>query len=304
MTIKALAKDLIRKVHSEVKRREIEKTARHVDQDAIVEGLRGLGIVDGDTIFLHSSLRSLGFVEGGPTTVLSSLLRTIGPNGTLIVPTYYQPGGTIYTTCTLPDYIFDPAIHGTGLGALPAAFLKVPGVCRSLHPTHSVSAVGPHARFVTEAHHTAPSIFGKESPWERFVQLDGKVLGLGVSMGPVTFYHMLEDLVGDAFPLPVKVAEVHHLLCRQQDGSTVRVPVVPLDLAYMPRRIDFPEREDLRAYFWKEFASRDLLRSGPVGESVSWVIGGKAFLDHLRTLMSEGITIYSTADELARRPIG
>ena len=303
MAIKQLAKNLIRKVQSEVRRREIEKSAVHVDKDAIVAGLRSMGIGDGDVLFLHSSLRSLGFVEGGPGTVLTALLEAIGPQGTLIVPTYYQPGGTIYSTCKIPDYIFDPAIHGTDLGALPSAFLKRPDVERSLHPTHSVSAIGPRARFVTESHHLAPSVFGDGSPWERFIQLDGKVLGLGISMGPVTFYHLLEDMTGDAFPLPVRMNEVHRLRCRRADGEVIHVPVVPLDPEYMLRRIDNPSRDDLRDYFWREFESAGLMRVGMVGEGKSWVIGGKNFYRHLQQLLGEGITIYSTAEELARRAI-
>jgi len=40
-----------------------------------------------------------------------------------------------------------------------------------------------------------------------------------------------------------------------------------------------------------------------VGESLSWAIGARAFYGHLEKLMREGITIYSTPQELAARPI-
>jgi aminoglycoside 3-N-acetyltransferase len=301
--LKAAARLLVRSFQRSVRRREIERTAPHVDRPMLVQGLRDLGIEQGDVILLHSSLKSLGYVEGGPDTVLAALLEAIGSEGTLILPTYYQPGGTIYATCKIPDYVFDPAIHGTGLGALPSAFLKHAGVERSLHPTHSVSAVGPMARFITETHHLAPSIFGVGSPWERFLHLDGKVLGLGISMGPVTFYHLLEDLTGDEFPLPVRMKEVHQLRCRSADGQIVRVPVVPLDPDYMRRRIDNPVRKDLQEYFRCEFESAGLLRVGKIGEGSSWVIGARDFYTHLRRLMIDGITIYATAEELARRPV-
>src|SRR5260221_13718575 len=109
--------------------------------------------------------------------------------------------------CGIEGYFFDPRVHGTNLGALPAAFLKFQGVERSIHPTHSVSAVGPRARDVTEAHHLAPSIFGMGSPWQRCVELNAKILGLGVTMGPLTFYHVLEDMEGEEFPLPVRMTK-------------------------------------------------------------------------------------------------
>jgi aminoglycoside N3'-acetyltransferase len=165
-----------------------------------------------------------------------------------------------------------------------------------------VSAVGPQAKYVTEAHHLAPSVFGSGSPWDRVTELDGKVLGLGITMGPVTYYHLLEDRVGERFPLPVRMAEQYTLTVRDFAGGEHAVPVVPLDPQYMPRRIDHPSRDDLREYFWREFAGRGLLRQGPVGAGNSWWIRSKDFYAHLRRLMDEGITIYATPEQLASRP--
>jgi len=301
--LKSLVKGVLSEFRSKRRQRQISRDARHVTREDLSADLRALGIARGDNIFVHSSLKSLGFVDGGPTAVWSALLEVLGPEGTLVVPTYYQPGGTIYQTCKLPDYVFDPAVHGTGLGALPSAFLKLPGVHRSLHPTHSVSAIGPNAAFVTESHHVAQSIFGRDSPWERFLRLNGKVLGLGISMGPVTFYHMLEDLVGDAFPLPVRMNETHRLPCRDGTGKVITVPVVPLDPHFMARRIDNPSRDDLREYFWREFTRSGLLRIHRVGDSTSWIIDAQALYGHLELLMNEGITIYATPQELAKRRI-
>jgi aminoglycoside N3'-acetyltransferase len=294
---------VLNKFKSKQRVRELEQTQRHVDAASLAGDLRGLGLREGDVLFLHSSLKSLGFVEGGPNTLFNALLDVIGPEGTLIVPTYYLPGGTIHATCQMKDYVFDPRVQGSNLGAVPEAFLKRHGVRRSIHPTHSVSAVGKHADYVTKDHHRAPSIFGKGSPWDRCHELNGKVLGLGISMGPVTFYHLLEDRVGDAFPLPVRMKPDILMPCRDWDGSGVQVPVVPLDPQFIPRRIDNKAREDVRQYFWEEFSRRGLLHTGTVGESMSWYIEAQAFYAHLELLMREGITIYATPEDMERRPI-
>lgn len=283
---------------------EIRATQPVVTRAKLVADLRGLGLVPGDIVFVHSSLKSLGYVEGGPRAVWEALLEVVSPAGTVIVPTYYMSGGTIYSTCQDKDYCFDPRRHGTGLGALPAAFLELPEVKRSIHPTHSVSAIGKHAGYVTEAHHLAPSIFGRGSPWQRCHELDGKVLGLGISMGPVTFYHLLEDSVLDAFPLPVRMRETFRLRCLDWDGQPLEVPVAPLDPAFMTRRIDHKSRDDLREYFWRDFELAGLLQAGRVGESRSWFVGSRRFYSHLLALMNEGITIYTLPEELAARPPG
>ena len=179
-------------------------------------------------------------------------MDAIGPDGTMVVPTYYLPGGTIANAAKDPDYVFDPTVHGSNLGALPSAFLTCPGVRRSMHPTHSVSAVGKHADYVTADHHKAASVFGPGSPWHRFIELDGKLLGVGISMGPVTFYHRLEDEMGDAFPLPVKRPETHRMRCRDARALSTRYRS-SLRGQFMPRRIDHPARKDVRDYFWREF---------------------------------------------------
>lgn len=302
--LKALKTRIKAVVHAFEKQRreqEIKRTERHVARAELAADLRKLGIEPGDIVFIHSSLKSLGYVDGGPAAVIGALQDAVGPEGTLLLPTYYMPGGSILGTCELKDYVFDPRVHGTNMGALPEAFLATPGVCRSIHPTHSVSAIGKHAPYLTEAHHLAPSVFGIGSPWQRFHELGGKVLGLGISMGPVTFYHLLEDTLGEAFPVPVWLDTTYHLPCKDNEGNSCSVPVRPYKPEFAARRIDHKERADLREYFWKEFERAGLLVSGQVGVAKSWLIPARGFFDHLKELAAQNITIYSTADQLAGR---
>lgn len=265
--------------------------------------LEKLGIAKDDVLMLHSSLKSLGYVEGGAKAVIEALIEAVGPAGTVVIPTYWQPGGTILGTCKIPGYFFDPRRHDTNLGRLPSEFLRYPGIERSIHPTHSVSAFGPAARYVTEYHHLAPSIFGEGSPWQRCHALNAKILGLGVSMGPITIYHMLEDMLLDEFPLPVRMQQTWHLPCKDWKGNSLIVPVVPLDPTFMPRRIDSPGRDDLRQYFWTEFVHAGLLQTDRIGEADGWFIPAQDFYSHLQKLLTEGITIYSTPEQLSRRPL-
>lgn len=281
---------------------ELERSQPHVTRAQLAADLRALGIAEGDVLFVHSSMKSLGFVQGGAEAVLGALRDAVGASGSLLLPAYWMPGGTLLGTCELAGYEFDPKRHGTHMGALPEALLAQPDMHRSLHPTHSCAAVGPLAEFLTEAHHRAPSVFGEGSPWQRFAELpQGKVLGLGISMGPVTFYHRLEDELGDAFPLPVWLERRYALPCRASDGSRVEVPVRPFDPALSARRIDHKANEALRRWFAAEFERAGLKRNGQVGQAASWVIPGVGFLAHLRQLAQQDITIYSLPDQLPPR---
>lgn len=283
---------------------QIRQAGRHVTRADLAQDLARLGIARGDTVFLHSSLKSLGYVEGGAASVIGALQDAVGAEGTLLVPTYYLPAGTVKATCELEGYVFDPRIHGTNMGRLPETFLAETATHRSVHPTHSVSAWGRHAEYLTSGHHEAPSIFGVGSPWERFVNLKGaKVLGLGVSMGPVTFYHVLEDALGEAFPEKIWEPRTYRLPCLDKTGQRWEVPVRPFARDVAARRIDYAEREDLRNYFRREFESAGLRINGQVGEAEAWFIPARTFFEHLQALAAEGITIYSTPEQLAARPL-
>jgi aminoglycoside N3'-acetyltransferase len=285
--------------------RQVRHDAPHVTRAGLAADLARLGIAHGDTLFVHSSLKSLGYVEGGAAAVIGALQDAVGPHGTLLLPTYYLPGGTVRATCDMKDYVFDPRRHGTHMGRLPEAFLASGNIHRSLHPTHSVSAWGRHAAALTEAHHRAPSIFGMDSPWQRFIGCErAKVLGLGISMGPVTYYHALEDAMGDAFPVPVWEGDTKLLACLDHAGRRWDVPVRPFDPAIAQHRIDQPGRGDLRDYFAREFDAAGLRVNGLVGDAASWCIPAQAFYDHLGRLVSENVTIYASAAELAARPVG
>ena len=298
-SLKTVVKGMLESLRRKQAADKLKQTQKHVTRTQLTADLLKLGVNAGDTLFVHSSLKSLGYVEGGADAVVGALQDAVGPQGTLLLPTYYMPGGTIRGTCELKDYVFDARKHGTNMGRLPEAFLASPGTLRSIHPTHSVSAWGKHAAYLTEAHHKAPSVFGTGSPWQRFLEIpNAKVLGLGITMGPVTFYHLLEDTLGDAFPIRVWQDKTYQMPCLDSEGKTWQVPVRPYDPALSERRIDHKLRADLQAYFKQEFERAGLRVNGRVGDADSWFIPAAGFFDHLKQLAFKNITIYSTADEI------
>jgi aminoglycoside N3'-acetyltransferase len=57
-------------------------------QTEIEEGLLSLGLARGDTVEVHSSLRSFGWVEGGAAAVVDALMRIVGAEGAIIMSAY------------------------------------------------------------------------------------------------------------------------------------------------------------------------------------------------------------------------
>ncbi len=156
----------------------------------IVEGLRQLGVSSGDVILVHSSLKRFGRVEGGVETVIDALLEAVGPNGTVMAPTL--TGAADHNAANPP--VFDVRETPCWTGIIPETFRQRPEAVRSLHPTHSVAAIGPHAEYLTKDHHTCQTPCGPDSPYLRLVELDGKVVFLGVSLSSCTLLHGVEEL--------------------------------------------------------------------------------------------------------------
>ena len=52
----------------------------------IMNALQKVGVKQGQTIMVHTSLSSLGFVCGGAQTVIEALLASVGEEGTIMMP--------------------------------------------------------------------------------------------------------------------------------------------------------------------------------------------------------------------------
>ncbi|MBN2452058.1 MAG: DUF4910 domain-containing protein [Lentisphaeria bacterium] len=147
----------------------------------LLAGLRGLGLRPGLDVMVHSSLSAIGWVRGGASTVIEALLQAIGPEGTLLLPSFHHRGAKVFNPLTTP----------TTNGAIADAFWRRPGVVRSQHPTHAVAAFGPKAEAWCRDH-IEKGIWGPESPIGRLVHGGGSILGLGVDHTTTTAYHVAE----------------------------------------------------------------------------------------------------------------
>ncbi len=160
----------------------MNETALKVACDA-----ENLGINKGDTLLVHSSLRSLG--GANPKDVIDGLLYALGEEGTLVFP------ALSYMHCNPDQREFDYYKTQSNVGALPEYFrTETEGVKRSLNPTHSCCAIGKNAVYITSGHILDNTPCGENSPFKRLMQLKGKILFIGCGMGPNTSMHAVEEL--------------------------------------------------------------------------------------------------------------
>lgn len=177
------------------------------------DDLRRLGVEPGGALLMHSSFRSLGGVEGGAAGLFDVLTDLLG-DGTLILPalSYYW----VDAAQPLFDRLATPACPG--IGYLPEYFrTKVPGVVRSLHPTHSCCMTGRDAAWLAADHQMDDTPVGRHSPFAKLVELDGWILMLGCSADRNTSMHGVEETAEPDYLLD-RDHPVRYIL-RDADGS-------------------------------------------------------------------------------------
>lgn len=183
---------------------------------SLTDDLKKSGLLPTDTILIHSSMKSIGNVEGGADTVLDVLMDYFGKEGLLVFPTLsydiYEKEEKIFSQTNTPSIV----------GLLTEMFRKRKGVVRSAHPTHSVASFGKDAESFCEGHEKFSTPCAKNSPWGKLCTRHAKILFIGTkSIGCCTFFHGVEEFL----PVPGMFQKVpYDLTIEKTDGTTLILP--------------------------------------------------------------------------------
>ncbi len=155
------------------------------DRKSLAADFRELGIKSGDDVFVHSSLRSIGEIDGGADAVLLALRDAVGKSGTLMFPAFTF--GLLNETAPVWSYEGSPSC----VGYLSERFRVGYAEGRSIHVSHSCSAAGPRsAEYLEHPLNVTPC--GAETPLARLLKR-GKVLQIGCSLNTLTAIHVFEE---------------------------------------------------------------------------------------------------------------
>ncbi|HTP54898.1 MAG TPA: AAC(3) family N-acetyltransferase [Thermoplasmata archaeon] len=239
--------------------------------------LRGLGLSEGSTVLVHSSLSALGWVVGGAQTVVLALEDAIGATGTLMMPAYSlnAPEPSVWRHPPVPeswwemirnewppfDREFSPSRH---LGTIAETFRHQPGTERSEHPNDSFCARGPKAKTLLESH-SLDNGLGEGSPLARLYDLRGLVLLLGVDHSSNSSLHLAEYRA----EWPDKHSAPPFRARMIRDGSIVEVVGHDIDI----NSDDFGR---LGLDFESELG---LVRTGPLGAGTGRLMDQRALVD-------------------------
>jgi aminoglycoside 3-N-acetyltransferase len=160
----------------------------------LTEAMRDAGVRPGDVVFSHSNIGFFGPPQEGRTpeivfrTILGAMQDAIGPDGTLVVPTF--------TWSFCKGQPFDWRNTPSMCGAFTEMLRRLPSAYRSRDPIFSVAALGARADELTV--NVPEECFGPDSFWDRFLRADGIICNLNLDAGS-TFLHFVERLLGVSY---------------------------------------------------------------------------------------------------------
>ncbi|MEO0427846.1 MAG: AAC(3) family N-acetyltransferase [Pseudomonadota bacterium] len=225
----------------------------------LVAALRRLGVAEGDAVMVHASLRRLGPVVGGARGLIEALIEAVGDPGHIVMPAYSRDAlmPELPNGLSTEDYAhyeeavpgFDPTFSSCfHLGALAETFRCWPGVVRSRHPIHSMTALGPSARRIV-AHHARDWAFGLDGPMGRLAERgSAKVLLIGVGWEHCSALHTAET-----------IARYRRLRVLRYKDTTREAP------RWVHARDVAEDRENLFPDIGRVLDGHPAMRQGPVG---------------------------------------
>ncbi len=244
-----------------------------------------LGLVSGDTVYVHSSvdLLNLGFPF---YRILPLIQNAIGPEGTILFPTYPNRSPVSSYDYLKQGNVFDVRRTPSFTGLLTEIARRQRDAIRSLHPTKSVCAIGPLAKALTATHQQSPYPYDKCSPYHKLIDYDAKIIGIGVHTTYLSFVYCVDDALKDSSPVQTYSPEIFAAKCINYQGTEEMVHTYAHDMSrcvhdiprYVKQHIPSDICADLNINGMKFFRGR----AGPLFEV-------------MLNLARQGVTVYPTS---------
>lgn len=154
-------------------------------KDQLLSQLVPFSCAVGKPVLVHTSLRAVGPMEDGGSTLLEALIAFFtASSGLLCVPTHTWDSDTL-----------DLRKAESCIGTLPRLAAAHPDGIRSLHPTHSIAVFGSGAAEFVKCEESITTPAGPDGCYGRLYQEDGYVLLIGVGHDKNTYLHCVEEML-------------------------------------------------------------------------------------------------------------
>ena len=244
----------------------------------IEEKMKLLGIKKGDTLMIHSSF---SVVDDTAENFIDFLKNYIGTEGNILMPTHpllCEENGML---------VYDIEQSPSTVGYLTEVFRKSEGVYRSEHPCSSVAVWGKDSKFLLEnnLNEKKPLPHGKDSPYYKMIQLNAKVLCIGVSAkSRATIKHVAEEVLDEDYLLKNNFIEKEVIIKR--DNQFIKKVIV--------REFDLHKSQIFVAKhkIEKEWIDNNILIKGSINGVPFDIVDAKSCVEFMISEAKNGNTNY------------
>jgi aminoglycoside 3-N-acetyltransferase len=181
------------------------------ERNALIPMLQRCGVPSDGVLVVHSAIASLSRQGFRAEAIIESLLDHL-QNGTLMMPTMSWRGVTPQN----PEW--DELQTPSETGVLSEIFRTRYASTRSIHPTHSVAALGKAADTLVARHHLDNTPVSANSPYGLMRGHNSYIMMIGVGLECCTAIHLAEELIApDVYLRPQNPEEVYR--CKDRHGK-------------------------------------------------------------------------------------
>ncbi len=180
--------------------------------------LISIGLQKGDIVMVHASWRRFYNFLGTPEDIIALIKGIIGPEGTLLMPSYGQSR----------EY-FDISHTPSNAGILSEIFRNQVGVKRSTCTHFSIAGIGPHAPVLFKDTFHSKYGFDEKSPYFKLQEFpNAKILymGLGATPSKVSMVHCAAYRLSGNFPPFKNLLSRHYTGTLIIDGKEYKKPMI------------------------------------------------------------------------------
>ncbi|HKO44953.1 MAG TPA: AAC(3) family N-acetyltransferase [Pyrinomonadaceae bacterium] len=239
-------------------------------------------LTSGDTVYVHSSVDQLN-LEFPFYRVLPLIQNVIGPQGTVLFPTYPNRSPISSYEYLLSGKVFDVRRTPSYTGLLTEFARRQRNAVRSLHPTKSVCAIGRHAKDLTATHQQSPYPYDRCSPYFKLVEHQAKIVGIGVWTTYLSFVYCVDDALKKDGPVDTYFPELFAAQCINYEGNVEIVETYAHDMTRVIH--DIPQ-------FMKEHVPEEICLDIAINGMKFFRANAQPLFELMLGLAKEGITVY------------
>ena len=274
-------------------KKNIQKLVRRfstaINTDDLLESLRCVNIKQGDSLYIHSSMSKVGNLEYGANTVIEALIQCVGKQGTIGVPCHLSPE-SIKEKNNNKD-LLDLRLEPPHTGIIAKTIKDRKGSYCSSHPYASSCFLGKNARWITTGHDENFRVYHKHSPMHKLMDLDGKIIGIGIDFAAIGFYHLIEDVENN---YPIEVYD-EKFIAKYIDshGNIITRYIATYNKSISRTRVEKKDGMYSRKILLKYLTDNNAIYFFKFGKADAWVLDCKKTYNVLLQMLNDGLTIYT-----------